>query len=55
MPTLLEDFLNPAYFSALWSSIAHGLKVLMIAGVVGALFTFTTGGTQPKHWAKSEH
>jgi len=55
VPTLLEDFLNPSYFHALWTSIINGLMVLLVVGGVGAFLTFATGGTQPKHWPKSEH
>ena len=55
MPNLIEDFLNPSYFHALWTSIVNGLGVLLVVGVSGALLTFTTGGTQPKHWPKSDH
>jgi len=55
MPTLAEDFLNPSYFHALWASIGYGLQVLAIVSVVGAAFTFLTGGTQPKHWPETDH
>jgi hypothetical protein len=33
----------------------YGLQVLLAIGVTGAVFTFLTGGTQPKHCPKSEH
>lgn len=55
MPNLFEDFFNPVYGHALWASILNGLKVLVIILVAGGGFTLLTGGTQPKHWPKSEH
>jgi hypothetical protein len=55
MPTLFEDFFNASYLHALTSSIIHGLQVLLVIGTVGGALTFLTGGTQPKHWPKSEH
>jgi hypothetical protein len=55
VPNLFDDFFNPSYGHALWTSIVHGLQVLVVIGAAGGLLTFLSGGTQPKHWPKSEH
>lgn len=54
MPTLTEDFLNPAFGHALYVSIKNGLIVLVVLSVLAALLTFMTGGTAPKNWPKKD-
>lgn len=51
-PTLVEDFLNSAYFDALASAIGNGLGVLVLITAVAGLLTFISGGPAALGWEK---
>lgn len=55
MPTLYEDFLNPAFFEALANSVGYGLIVLLVLSGIGGGFAMLTGGTQPRKWGEHKH